>query len=332
MDARSMRWLVAMAVITGLGCETSAEPGTGTQLAGSGGSAPIAGAAPWPAAGSMALPSAGQAGAAGAGVGVAGAIAAGSGGVGGAVVSAGSGGAAGAVEAGTGASGSGGAAGSGVDGGVPTEFAPCPEDEPCKILPVGDSITAGVGAPGGGGYREPLFGLALAAGQSITYVGSQAGGPTMVDGVTFPRAHEGHSGRTISFIAGRIPDPALTDGPHIVLLMIGTNDMYMQPTGAPERLADLLDDILEAAPEALLVVAQLTPFPSADAQVQAYNAEIPPLVEERAATGEHILLVDMYTDFPEELIGDGVHPDADGYALMAERWYEAIAEYLPAAP
>jgi lysophospholipase L1-like esterase len=114
--------------------------------------------------------------------------------------------------------------------------------------------------------------------------------------------------------------------------MIGTNDMYMQPSGAPERLATLLDELLEAAPEALLVVAQLTPFPAQEAQVQTYNAAIPALVEQRATAGKHIVLVDMYSDFPESLIGDGVHPNAEGYALMADRWYAAIGEHLPAAP
>jgi lysophospholipase L1-like esterase len=198
------------------------------------------------------------------------------------------------------------------------------------VLPLGDSITVGLGASGGGGYRVPLFAKARAAGQSITFVGSQSGGPTMVDGATFPRNHEGHSGRTIDFIAGRIPDPALSGGAHIILLMIGTNDMYMQPAGAPARLEALLDEILMVAPDVLLVVAQLTPFPGSDAQVRTYNAAIPALVEERAAMGKHILLVDMYTDFPSSLIGDGVHPNAQGYELMAERWYEAIGELLPA--
>jgi lysophospholipase L1-like esterase len=200
------------------------------------------------------------------------------------------------------------------------------------VLPLGDSITVGLGDPAGGGYRAALFRMAREAGQSITFVGSQSGGPSMVGGAPFPRAHEGHSGRTISFIAGRVPDPAFEDGVHIILLMIGTNDMYMQPQGAPERLADLLDEIQTLQPEALLVVAQLTPFPGSANQVQTYNAAIPPLIEARAARGDHIVLVDMHTDFPASSIGDGVHPNVAGYELMAERWYAAISDFLPQAP
>jgi lysophospholipase L1-like esterase len=233
-------------------------------------------------------------------------------------------------EAGASAGGNGGAGGA---AGAGAAFQPCPSaDAPCKVLPLGDSITVGLGSSDGGGYRVPLFRKALDAGQSITYVGSQAGGPSMVDGVPFPRNHEGHSGRTIDFISGRVPEPALDDGADIILLMIGTNDMYMQPNGAPERLAELLDEIFELEPEALLVVAQLTPFPGSDTQVRSYNAAIPAIVEERAERGEHVLLVDMYTDFPASLIGDGVHPNSGGYELMADRWYEAISEFLPQAP
>jgi lysophospholipase L1-like esterase len=316
-----------------------ASEGSGSS-AGAGGMAPVAGAAAG-VGGSSATPSAGAggagAGAGTAGVGGAGVPAAGASGAGNAgstgLAGAGAGGVGGAGAGGSGAGGAGGSAGQAGAAGSGASFQPCPTTgEPCKILPLGDSITAGLGAPGGGGYRVPLFQRALAANQSITFVGSQSGGPAMVDGAAFPDSHEGHSGRTISFIAGRIPEPALDDGAHVVLLMIGTNDMYMQPTGAPDRLADLLDEILELAPDALLVVAQLTPFPAQDGQVQTYNAAIPALVEQRADAGEHIVLVDMYSDFPESLIGDGVHPNAEGYALMADRWYAAIDEHLRAAP
>ncbi len=310
--------------------------GDGLAGAGAGGMAPTAGA-PASTAGTSGTSSAGQAGdaastagggGASAGASAAGSAGAGSGGVGG-LGGTGTGGSGGAGIAGSvaGSAGQAGAAGSSAS------YQPCPSSgEPCKLLPLGDSITAGLGAPGGGGYRLPLFRKALAASQSITFVGTQSAGPAMVDGVAFPNHHEGHSGQTISFIAGRIPAPALDDGAHVILLMIGTNDMYMQPTGAPERLAALLDELSEAAPDALLVVAQLTPFPAQDAQVQTYNAAIPALVEQRANEGKHIVLVDMYTGFPESLIGDGVHPDADGYELMADRWYEAIGESLPRAP
>lgn len=85
----------------------------------------------------------------------------------------------------------------------PAAFAPCPTDgNPCVILPVGDSITFGLGAmspvPNQGGYRVELFRRALADGHAITFTGRVANGPNTVDGQPFPRGHEGYSGATIN--------------------------------------------------------------------------------------------------------------------------------------
>jgi lysophospholipase L1-like esterase len=42
--------------------------------------------------------------------------------------------------------------------------------------------------------------------------------------------------------------------------------------------------------------------------------------------GKSVTLVDMYTDFPADgLSADHVHPNDEGYAFMAQRWFDAIA-------
>lgn len=206
-------------------------------------------------------------------------------------------------------------------------FQPCPETGPCKILPLGDSITFGLGFDGG--YRVELFRLALKDGHEITFTGTQQpNGPSMVDGKPFPRNHEGISGETIQQIANRVPTPALRDMPHIVLLHAGTNDMYRDPNGANTRLGALLDELIAEAPDALIVVSNIIPFPQASGQVNSYNATIPGLVEERAKAGAHIVFVDQFTGFPTSELGDGVHPNQAGYARMARAWYGAISEYL----
>ncbi len=207
-------------------------------------------------------------------------------------------------------------------------YSPCPTDgQPCKILPLGDSITYGVGFSGG--YRVELFRKALAAGKNITFLGSQANGPGEVDGVAFPRNNEGHSGWTISQIAGIVPSPALDGQPDIILLMIGTNDIsWGNPANAPDRLADLLDEIIAFDSDTLLVVAQITPLSFSNAGVEAYNAAFPAIVDGLAATGAHVMLVDMYTGFSTTMLGDGVHPNEQGYAFMADVWFRAIENVL----
>nr|PZN24320.1 MAG: endoglucanase [Pseudomonadota bacterium] len=220
---------------------------------------------------------------------------------------------------------SGGGGESGGSSGGPMGFDPCPTAEPCKILPLGDSITDGFNVPGG--YRIELFAKAVADGKNITFVGGSMNGPNMVAGMPFPKAHEGHSGWTIEQIDNIVPSPALNPKPHIVLLHIGTNDMYRSPNGAPNRLAALIDQILAELPDALLVVSNIIPFPGNNA-VSTYNAAIPPLIEERAKAGKHILFVDQFQGFPTSELADGVHPNEAGYKRMAGVWYEAIEPYL----
>lgn len=90
----------------------------------------------------------------------------------------------------------------------------------CAIMPLGDSVT--FGTTYAGSYRVQLFHLALADAKLITFVGSMANGPTMVDGTNFPRNNEGHSGYIISLQTGWSGlNPKVTD----IILMIGTNDM-----------------------------------------------------------------------------------------------------------
>jgi lysophospholipase L1-like esterase len=217
----------------------------------------------------------------------------------------------------------GGAGGSGDDPAM--GFQPCPEAEPCKVLPLGDSITFGLGFDGG--YRVELFQLALDGGHDITFTGTQQpNGPGMVDGVSFPRNHGGISGQTISQIAGRIPNPELGDLPHIILVHAGTNDMNGQAQGADGRLGSLMDTLIAEAPDALLVVSNIIPF---NGSVQAFNATVPGMVEERASAGAHIIFVDQFEGFPNSELGDGVHPNQAGYARMAGKWFAAIEEYLP---
>jgi lysophospholipase L1-like esterase len=215
-------------------------------------------------------------------------------------------------------------------------YSPCPDDGgPCKILPFGDSITYGLQYAGG--YRVELFKDAVTAHQNITFVGdpSLANGPTTVAGVAFPQDNQGHSGWTIDQIASLVPSPALDANPDIVLLLIGTNDMYSQTqpvAQAPQRLASLIDKIIMADAHALLVVAQITPLAmsSWETNVEAYNAAIPAVIQARAAMGKHIAMVDMHTGFvtASMLSSDGVHPNETGYNHMGDVWYAAIKGVL----
>jgi lysophospholipase L1-like esterase len=241
--------------------------------------------------------------------------------------------------------GAGGTSGGGVDG-----FDPCPATDPCKILPLGDSITWGINY--GGGYRIKLFIHAVNDSKNITFVGYDMGNPPDQNALgmlgdaqsSWVPNHEGHSGWTIQqdddLVTGS--SNANNDGvnysgkkvvadfdPNIVLVHLGTNDMYQMPDGASGRLGTLIDDIVTDAPDALVVVSSIIPFPSGAAAVDTFNQAVPGVVQQRTDAGKHVMYVDMFAALTNaDLGGDQVHPNEGGYEKMAVVWYDAIKPYL----
>jgi lysophospholipase L1-like esterase len=232
-----------------------------------------------------------------------------------------------------------------------TGFDPCPTNgDPCKILPLGDSITWGINY--GGGYRIKLFIHTVTDSKNITFVGYDTANPpsqSVLSGLGSASSkwvgkHEGHSGWTIQqdddLVTGK--STASNDGvnysgkkvvadfdPHIVLVHLGTNDMYQNPTGADTRLGTLIDHIVADAPNALVVVSSIIPFPSGASAVNTFNKAVPGVVKQRADAGKHVMYVDQYAGFQTSDLGsDQVHPNEGGYEKMAVKWYDAIKPYL----
>jgi len=245
----------------------------------------------------------------------------------------------GASSGGSGGLGAGGtAAGAGGSGGTPEPFLPCPQDRSsCRILPLGDSLTLGTAFSGG--YRVELLHRAYADGKHATFVGSQRNGPAMLDGQPFPQNHEGYASHTIDQIKNdvlpKIANTTFKPAPHIILLMIGTNDMNgaatSDPVMAASRLGPLLDELVKLAPNALIAVGKIPPLAASQSgasYVKPYNDALAAVVMERIAAGKHLVLVDHYGGFSPSDLSDGIHPTERGYDLIGATWYAAINLYL----
>lgn len=189
-------------------------------------------------------------------------------------------------------------------------------------MPLGDSNTWGQFVPGS--YRTPLYQDLTAKGIRAQFVGSLSNGPDNLPS----KSNEGHSGWTISQIAGSADAWLKVSHPQIVLLMIGTNDVWHQqdPANAPKRLGDLIDQLARDLPRSHIVVASVPPLASAasNSAIVAYNSAIAPLVAAHAAGGEHVSYADIYAATPPADLMDEAHYNADGYAKMAEAWNNVL--------
>lgn len=197
-----------------------------------------------------------------------------------------------------------------------------------KIMPLGDSITAGVDSTTHGGYRVQLWQDCMSMHWHVQFVGSQVSGPASLS----DRQHEGHPGWRIGQISEHVVSWLQTYKPRVVLLQIGTNDIIYHDavSSAPARLRSLLLLITSTLPGTTIIVAQITPLanPTLNAQVIAYNRTIPSIVKALDEQDLPVRYVDMYDAVPVSALVDGIHPNDSGYADMATVWYQGLRTLL----
>jgi lysophospholipase L1-like esterase len=205
-----------------------------------------------------------------------------------------------------------------------TTFQTTTTANPLRIMPLGDSITWGVGTPLHDSYRTDLYHRLTTAGVDVDFVGSQHSG-------TGPdRDNEGHPGWTITQISDRIDGWLARYKPDAILLHIGTNDMTKGLPNATENLSALLGKIHEDAPDAQVFVAKVTGLGYAAgvrarvARTVAYNRSLASLVDWH---GPRFHLVDQSRVRGID-ITDSVHPNELGFSRMSWNWYRALEPVL----
>ncbi len=231
-------------------------------------------------------------------------------------------------------------------GGAVTEQAAAPVEPytgDCRVMPLGDSLTAFAES-----YRGPLYRTLKSEGLKIDFVGSGQWEPT---GGGDPDG-EGHGGFRIgpddgvdyqgkpANLDAYIVDWLKSGKPNVILLAIGTNDLAaggIIASSAPAKLQNLVTKIRQLAPEAYLVVGDIPPntnITSINPQVKAFGDMV-----KQVADGSDPKV--LFGDTAKRLLdagfttavhtSDGTHFTVHGGVLFAKAWYPKARAAIKAA-
>ncbi|MDG5805789.1 ricin-type beta-trefoil lectin domain protein [Streptomyces ossamyceticus] len=194
-------------------------------------------------------------------------------------------------------------------------------DTPLRVMPLGDSITWGVGSSTGNGYRGALWNRLAADGHPLDFVG------TVRNGSMSDPDNEGHSGYRINEIAA-LADASLTRyRPNVVTLHIGTNDLIgaSGPDAAIAELRSLVDRITADVPDATVLVASLVVSTNSSEEQWrgTYNQGVRRIVSDAQATGKRVAFVDM-SGLTTADLADPLHPNDSGYQKMADAFHRGV--------
>lgn len=238
------------------------------------------------------------------------------------------------------------------------------QDEPIKIMPVGDSITAGehYGHPALNercGYRKELYQKLTNAGKNVDFVGTQSHGMRSPnDKDWYDWNNEAYPGWKIPDIARMLKISLEINQPDILILHVGTNggDWDQKPDQVMEML-DMIDQhsAANAQPLTVFLCKIINRFAEEDqTPTSEFNRAVETLLRARTNDRIDIILVDLeagagldYTDqLPDpkgnppyeggDMLGkrypgvpyDKYHPNEKGHAKIAQKLFEAIVEKL----
>ncbi|MBP2229849.1 acyl-CoA thioesterase-1 [Azospirillum agricola] len=184
---------------------------------------------------------------------------------------------------------------------------------PVKLLALGDSLTAGYGLPEPQGFASQLQKALTAKGYSVTVVNAGVSGDTTAGGLA------------------RL-DWALADKPDAALVELGANDMLrgLDPAAAKANLDAILTRLNERRIPTLL--AGMLASPSLGRPyTERFNALYPELAKTHGVPLYPFFLDGVATE--RALIqADGLHPNAQGVAVIVERILPDVTRLLDSLP
>ncbi len=217
-----------------------------------------------------------------------------------------------------------------------------------NIMPIGDSITFGLGEDGG--YRKYLDYTLKTKGIEFDMVGPEGNNISSFNykgqSCQYDGNHAGYSGFTIK---QQYPVPSWGENglleklknknavkqaqPDIVLLIIGTNDMTANRNlnDCEKDLHSLIDYLLGDMPEDGVVfmgsIPEFTAYGGNAQRVGNYNNTVKKVAE---SYGKNAQFADVHgcLNGMADMSNDNLHPSGAGYEKMGKFWSEVIEDYL----
>jgi lysophospholipase L1-like esterase len=197
---------------------------------------------------------------------------------------------------------------------------------PLRIMPLGASVTFGVGSTTGNSYRKDLRDALVSAGHTVNMVGTQTNG-AFVDNDC-----EAYSGFVIAQIAEKARNALPQLQPNVVLVDAGTNNCNrgeMVPD-AGRNVTALVEEVFTLSPGATVVLTTLlvNTVAAQDTCRVDVNGQYVRLASELQAAGKKLVLVDMRGSGGPTTgdLADGRHPNDVGYGKMAKIWLQGILD------
>ncbi|CAM1503359.1 Fc.00g081350.m01.CDS01 [Cosmosporella sp. VM-42] len=197
-----------------------------------------------------------------------------------------------------------------------------------RLMPLGGSVTYGVGASDGNGYRKALREMLLSDGFQVDMVGSRTAGSMNNND------NEGWRGFRIDQVANKAKRSAARFLPNLYTLNAGSNDCIQnfEIQYAHKRIGDMLESLWTASPQSTIILSTLVMNSNkeVDSRVLYVNDQIRVLAKQMVIEQKRLVIVDMRGPEGPQLVDltDGTHPNDLGYRKMAEIWFKGIQEAM----
>jgi acyl-CoA thioesterase-1 len=182
-------------------------------------------------------------------------------------------------------------------------------DDSCRIAVLGDSLTSAYGLDLADGFPAQLQRHLDAAGYRCTVLDAGVSGDTSAGGLA------------------RL-DWLLADRPSHVIVELGGNDgLRALPPDEMERNLDAIITRLQAEGVSVLLAGMLAPPNLGRDYGQAFATVFPRLAEKHDVS-LYPFFLDGVAGHPELTQPDGIHPTAEGIALIVERMLPTVEAWL----